>query len=303
MSDKSIKKQKEVSIIIPNYNGEHLLVKNLPEVVRCLKNKKNRILEIIVVDDASSDESVKIIKSNFPSIKLIKHKINRGFSASINTGARAAKGKFLALLNSDVVPYEDFLIKALPHFTGKKVFAVSFNEQVFGPAVGFFKNGFVGHKSLSARKTQESFWANGGSGIFRRSYWMKLNGMDEKLLSPFYWEDVDLSYRAQKRGWKIFWEFGSRVTHNHESTIGKINQSYRNKIQQRNELIFIWKNITSPILFRKHLTGLFRRLVKHRGYMKVLFMVLPKMRLIIKARKKEAKQAKVSDEAIFAKFS
>lgn len=293
----------EASIIIPNYNGENLLKKNLPKVLEAEKNKKNKIKEVIVVDDASTDNSTKVVKKTFPDISLIKHKENRGFSAAVNTGARAAKGKLLVLLNSDVIPDKDFLAPVFKHFENPKVFAVSLHEKGYTWARGYFEDGFIGHEQgKTDKKPHETFWVNGGSGVFRRDYWMKLKGMDEKLLGPFYWEDIDLSYRAAKRGLVSFWEPKAKVTHKHETTMSQLDPSYVDKIRERNQLLFIWKNITSPILFRKHLTGLFRRLIRHPGYIRIVLLALTKLRLVLKTRKKEKNQAKVSDEAIFAKF-
>src|SRR3972149_7908176 len=98
-----------VSIVIPNYNGEKLIEKNLPKVLAAKESSQNRILEIIIVDDGSIDQSVKLITSMFPQVKLIKHTKNRGFSSSVNTGVRAAKGDLILLLNTDVLPEENFL--------------------------------------------------------------------------------------------------------------------------------------------------------------------------------------------------
>ncbi|OGM19069.1 hypothetical protein A2686_00715 [Candidatus Woesebacteria bacterium RIFCSPHIGHO2_01_FULL_38_10] len=295
--------RKGVTIIIPNYNGQELLRRNLPKVISAANYKRNKIVEIIVIDDASLDKSVNLLQSEFPEVKLIKHRVNRGFSAAVNTGARNAKGEFLCLLNSDTIPRKDFLSYALTHFKYRDIFAVSFHERGFGWARGSFERGFVNHSSIEGKKPHDTFWVNGGSGIFRRSLWMKLYGMDDKLFSPFYWEDVDLSYRALKRGYRLVWEPHSIVDHKHETTIGKISQKEREKIQERNQLIFIWKNITSPILFRKHLFGLLTRVSAHPGFLKIILLSLFKIRIIVKARKREKKESKVSDEAIFAVFA
>lgn len=293
----------EVSVIIPNYNGYDLLVKNLPHVLAAYRNKKNGIKEIILVDDASKDDSVSLVKKIFPQIKIIKHRVNRGFSASVNMGVRCAGAGLITLLNTDVYPERDFLIHALHHFRKENVFGVSFHEENFGWARGVFKDGFIVHEpGMGDKTTKETFWVNGGSGIFRRKYWMELGGMDEKLFSPFYWEDVDLSYRAAKRGWINLWEPKAHVVHEHESTIRKIAKNYRARIQQRNQLLFIWKNLTSQILFRKHVIGLFQRLSRHPGYILIVLAALPKLKIVVKERKKEMKEAKVADETIFAKF-
>lgn len=291
------------SIIIPNYNGVELLEKYLPSVIKAKQNSKNRIREIIVVDDASTDESVKLVKDKFPQVKLIKHRENRGFSSSVNTGARAAKGEILVLINSDVKVENDFLVAVISDFKNENVFAISFHEKGYGWATGKFEDGFIVHKSGKGTiSVHETFWVNGGSGAFRRDYWMKLGGMDEKLLSPYYWEDVDLCYRALKRGYTLLWEPRSRVFHEHEKTMDKISKGKKSRIQERNQLLFIWKNITSWNLFKKHIVGLIARLSKRPGYARVVIMALLKLDTVRKARQKEKRQAQVSDEAVFSKF-
>lgn len=292
-----------VSVIIPNFNGFELLQKNLPQVIKAFHNTQNKITQLIIVDDGSTDNSVKLIRDKYKEVTLIRHKFNRGFIASMNTGARGATGSLLASLNTDVSPNADFLESVIPIFENPKVFAVSLHEKGYGWAKGKFRNGFIVHEpGPESTVIKETFWANGGTGVFRREYWMKLGGMDEKLLSPFYWEDVDLSYRALKRGWLILWDPNAKVEHEHESTIKKIDQTYRSRIQERNQLIFTWKNLTSGNLTRKHVLGLLSRLWGHPKYSIILLMALGKVGSILKARKKELKEAKISDEAIFAKY-
>jgi GT2 family glycosyltransferase len=293
-----------VSIVIPNYNGEELLAKHMPSVIKAFENERNSILEIIVVDDASKDRSVSLIKKFFPDVKIYRHKVNRGFSSTVNTGVRYAKGELVCLLNTDVSPKENFLIATFSHFEGHDTFAVSFHEDGYGWAKGMFKNGFLEHKSgKEMKKAHISFWASGGSAIFNRKKWWELGGLDEKNLSPYYWEDVDIGYRAQKRGWSIWWEPKARVKHEHEGTTSKISAVFRGRIQERNQLLVIWKNITSKILFRKHIIGLIARIAKHPGYIRIVMMALQHFPSIYKARMKEKKESKVSDEAIFARFS
>jgi GT2 family glycosyltransferase len=293
----------KVSIIIPSYNTEFLLRKNLPVVLAAADNLDNRILEVILVDDASPDKSAEVVKKEFPQIRLIRHKLNRGFSSAVNTGVRMAKGELVALLNTDVLPDRDFLKSTFPLFNDKKVFAVSLHERGYSWAKGAFKDGYIFHEPGKESASEHlSFWASGGSAVFRRSGWMGLGGMDEKVFSPFYWEDIDLSYRAMKRGYLIFWEPKALVNHQHESTISLLKKSYVERIRQRNELLFIWKNITSPNLFRKHVLGLIKRILRHPGYFRIFLFALGKMTTVLKARKKEKKEGKVSDEALFARF-
>ena len=81
---------KNISIIIPNYNGESLLKENIPILLNALRNLKNRY-EIIVVDDCSIDNSVKLLKEKFPLIKVIKTDKNSGFGSSCNLGVKESK--------------------------------------------------------------------------------------------------------------------------------------------------------------------------------------------------------------------
>ena len=90
--------------------------------------------------------------------------------------------------------------KVLPEFKDKDLFAVSLHEIGYGPGKASFTDGYIAlAKGEEINKVQPTFSVSGGSGIFRRDLMVELGGMDEKLLSPFYWEDVDLAFRAMKR--------------------------------------------------------------------------------------------------------
>jgi GT2 family glycosyltransferase len=300
-------KNLSVSIVIPVWNGKLLLEKNLPLIFKAAENQSNSIKEIILVDDKSTDDSLSFIKKiKNRKLRVVAHKKNRGFSATVNTGVRAAKYELICLLNQDVSPSENFLKYVIPHFKDDRVFAVSLHEKGYGSATGKFAGGFLIHSGMPEKTiSQETLWASGGSMVVRRSLWINLQGFDEKLFSPFYWEDVDLGYRAHKRGYKILWEPKANVIHKHESIININNFSKLklNLIKERNYLIFIWKNITSQRLFKRHIKGLVRRIIMHPGYLKVVFLALVKFTEIKKARSKEKRESIISDEAIFEKFS
>jgi GT2 family glycosyltransferase len=243
----------KISIVIPNYNGEKLIKKNLSKVVDCL-SKSNEDYEIIVVDDGSTDGSIDYLKTkeDILGIKLIVNQKNLGFSSTVNKGVEETSGDIIVLLNTDVVPKEGFLKPVLPHFNDENVFAVGFldesmekNKKVFrGRGVGGFRKGFLVHRKGEIDKSN-TLWASGGSSAFRKSVWDKLGGLNA-LYDPFYWEDIDLSYRALKSGYKIIFEKKSVVEHYHEE--GSIKQKYSDSfikaIAYRNQFIFVWVNIT-----------------------------------------------------------
>lgn len=108
-----------ISVIIPNRNGQKLLQSNLSAV----KNAVGEV-EIIVVDDASSDDSRTYLAAHHKDIIVIEHKVQKGFASTVNTGARRATGDIVVLLNTDVVPKKELFKKMLPHFEDASVFAV-----------------------------------------------------------------------------------------------------------------------------------------------------------------------------------
>jgi len=209
----------------------------------------------------------------------------------------------MLLLNNDVAPSYDFLLASLKHFEDDKVFAVSMHEKNYGYAKGSFSGGYIElAMGEEAETAHSSFYVSGGSGIFRRSIWMELGGMDEKLLSPFYWEDIDLCYRASKRGYINLWEPESHVVHNHESTMSNFSKKYIQRIRERNQLLVIWKNIASPTFMRNHILGLLRRVIKHPGYVRIIVLALLKLGIALKERRREAKTSNLSDEAVFMRY-
>jgi len=293
---------KQVSIIIPNFNGIELLKKYFPAVIDTWNEPKNQIEEIIIIDNGSTDGSVDYLENTFPQVKILKNKKNLGFSKAINAGASVAKGEFLCLLNTDVKPEKDFLVNILPLFRDNQAFAISLNEKNFAPSSGFFEKGFILHKPIKTTVECSTFWVSGGSGVFRKKTWDLLGGFDEINFSPYYWEDIDLSYRAMKAGYRLLWSPDGVVYHEHESTAKKVPAWYRTYIQERNYLLFHWKNLTSTRLLSKHLTALTKKIISHPGFIRPFLGAVVKLPTLIEKRRKSEKLEKVSDEAIFAQF-
>ncbi|MFZ5366027.1 MAG: glycosyltransferase family 2 protein [Patescibacteria group bacterium] len=287
----------KVSIVIPNWNGRKLLEKNLPSVLA------TKPAEVIVVDDASPDNSNEFLEKNYPQIKIVKHKKNLGFAVSCNDGVEAAQSEVIALLNLDVVPEKDLLEFVLPHFQDPKVFAVSFHEPAWSWAKISWRKGFIEHEpGPKTKKAHISAWASGGSAAFRKDIWESLGGFDE-IYYPFYWEDVDLGYRAWKRGYKIMWEPKAIVHHKHEAIIGKhFSKEYIDFISERNRLLFIWKNITDFKMIMKHKLWCLWKL-RSLGFWKPFLAAKVKLPLILLRKIKGWQDTKVSDSEIFKIFA
>lgn len=293
-----------VSVVIPSFNGEKILRKNLPSLIKAKLNPKNNIKEIIIVNDGSTDKTSDFLKDNYKDIKVLENKTNKGFSLSVNKGAKITKGDLLLLMNIDVIPSPDFLEPIFKHFKDKRVFAVSLHEKDYGWARGYFEDGYIQlAMGKETRAPHRSFYVSAGSGVFRRKYWDELGGMDEKLLSPFYWEDIDLCYRAAKCGYINMWEPKANVLHEHESTISsEFRKLYVSRIKERNQLLVIWKNIHSQKLISKHVIGLLSRTLKHPGYIRIIIMALSRLGAVLESRRNEIEKSIISDETIFLQF-
>ena len=279
-----------ISVVIPNWNGKTHLQKNLPHVLA--ENPS----DVIVVDDRSQDESVSLLESEFPQVRLLQNQSNRNFAFTVNRGVTHANSDLVCILNTDVQPKSGFLKNAPKYFEDPKLFGVTLHESGFGPSLPVFEDGFIGYKKGSEKKvTQSTFWLSGGSCIVRRSIWDELGGFDDKLF-PFYWDDLDISYRASKRGYKLLWVPDCRVDHQHETFYSqKYPASKLAFTKEVHQLTFIWKNLTQPELFIKHLKGLANRIVGSPGYSKVFLSTISSLPLILNSRQLEAKQSVISD--------
>lgn len=247
-----------ISIIIPTFNN--------PQFLNTLKTnlKFFQGCEIIIVND-NPEKQIKMLNT---SVQVIQMRENKGFSLAVNKGISQAKGDFIMLLNDDVVFNDNSYKDALHHFVSdKNLFAVTFaqverDNTITGKNRLYWKEGFIRHSASYDKLQSYNGWAEGGSSIFDSTKLKSLNGFDD-LFSPFYWEDIDLSYRAKKAGYKILFNPKIKVIHHHETTIGKLfSKDIIETISYRNQLICIWKNITSPNLLLNHIVHLFILILK-----------------------------------------
>lgn len=262
-------KKPTIDIIIPSFNGKYLLEKHLPEVIK----NSDYLHKIIIIDNGSDDGTVAWLNKNYPEIIIVRNKTNLGFTKPINQGVVVSKSEYIVLLNNDVRPEKGYLKNILHFFEDKKVFAVSFNEVGSSWPLVKWDGKIQFTRGEDKTKPHFSAWASGGSAIFKRSIWDKIGGMNE-IYAPFYWEDIDIGYRAWKMGYKVIWDNESLVFHEHESTAKKINPTYLSLIKQRNELLFTWINITDKDLLNSHIKFLFLHSLKHLGYLKVIVSAL-----------------------------
>ncbi len=253
-----------ISAIIPTYNGVKLFQKNLDAVLSILVRGD----ELIVVDDASTDETSTYLSALLDLEPLVKStqfeskigykkgiriivvglKKNQRFARACNIGFAHATNDILLLLNNDVVPKKDLRDHVEKHFQDPAVFGVGCreiarhqNNESFGKAVGEFQHGLYVHARAAEQTTGETAWVAGGSGFFRRSHMLQLSGFDTAYY-PAYGEDIDLSFRARQKGWKTLFDADAVVYHDHETTNASVfGQKKIAVMSYKNALLFMWK--------------------------------------------------------------
>ena len=246
-----------VSIIIPNYNGGDLLYNCINSIYENISIKD---FEIIVVDNGSTDNSINRVKSNFQNVEIISSNSNLGYSGGCNLGATHASGKYLLFLNNDTEHSNEWIEK-LVHFldSNSKIAAVQpkilniHNKKLFdyaGGAGGFidkfcfpFVQGRIFH-TLEEDHNQYNnpsriFWASGVAFMIRSNIFKTLEGFDKVYFA--YMEEIDLCWRAQAMGYKIYSVPDSFVYHYGKQTI-KENTIKSHYLNHRNSWILFFKN-------------------------------------------------------------
>jgi GT2 family glycosyltransferase len=296
-----------VSVVIPNYNGERLLRENLPSIIAALKQWGGKH-ELIVVDDCSSDDSCRVLREEFPEVRLIVNRVNLGFSGTCNAGMREVNYPVALCVNNDVKAAADLVQPLLRHFAAGDVFAVTpdiLAERdgrnqgiVYGEyKKGFFRGGFapLGEKS----GVRENLYAVGACVAYDMEKFRALGGYAE-IFTPYLFEDIDICYRAWKRGWKSIYEPGTQVLHYSSATIGKTKKRHKRAIYFRNRFLFHWINLSDPALVLRHALAVAARLAVSFlwldfTYYKAFFGALGRWRGVVALRRAERPWRQLSD--------
>lgn len=242
-----------VSIIIVNYNGLSFLKRSIPTI----KNQSYKNIEILLVDNNSSDETIPFFKKNYPEIKIIRNKINFGFAKGNNLGAKKARGKFLFFLNNDTELFSNTVEKLMNAYQPKSIlsgFQISWRDRKSrghaGDCMDIF--GYSCHDdNISKAKI---FYADGVAMFLKKSDFFRLGMFDEMLF--MFQEDVDLSWRAQIFGYKIvpcndaklYHYYGGTASLNVSKSNKYITSYFRRYLNEKNVIRNILKNYSLPVL-------------------------------------------------------
>ncbi|WP_295336383.1 glycosyltransferase family 2 protein [Flavobacterium sp.] len=253
---------KKIAVVILNWNGAKLLEQFLPSVVAYSEEAK-----IYVADNASTDNSLKIIQSKFPQITIIKNDSNYGFAKGYNMALQQVEEDYYALVNSDIEVTPNWLSPILSVFDNEP------NIGIIQPKILDFKNkayfeyagaagGYIdqfGYPFCRGRifdtieKDQgqynddvDIFWASGACLFIRKDIYRKLNGFDDDFFA--HQEEIDLCWRAFNLGYTARYTSKSVVYHVGGATL---NEGHPRKtfLNFRNSLLMLTKNLPERKLF------------------------------------------------------
>ena len=240
-----MKREAKLSIIIVSYNTKDILDECLASIY---DSQIKDSLEIIVVDNCSKDGTIKMIEEKYHQVILIKNKTNNLFAIANNQGAKVAKGKYLLLLNSDTIVYEDNLQKMIDYFD-------TLDEQVIciGPKIlnkdksiqssGFPNSGILERITMCfnlykflppwllpmgapcrVNKPRQVGWVSGACMMMRRDKYLLIGGLNENI--EFYGEEPEFGYRSNKFGYKTMYYPYAEIIHLGGVSTKKEKESY-----------------------------------------------------------------------------
>ncbi|MDP6852708.1 MAG: glycosyltransferase family 2 protein [Candidatus Marinimicrobia bacterium] len=245
-----------VSVVIPHYGGRDILNKCL----QSLEKSTYPNLEIILVNNASPDDSVEMVNKSFPRVKIVESTENRGFSGGCNLGAKEAKGEYLLLLNNDTLHeagWIELLVSILdtnPNIASvqpkiKNVDSPEYFDYA-GACGGYmdwlcfpFARGrifsMVEKDEQQYETAEKIFWASGTAFLTRSSVYQKLNGLDETLFA--HMEEIDYHWKSQLAGFEVWVEPQSVIYHHGGATLPK-SSPQKTYLNHRNSLILLLTN-------------------------------------------------------------
>jgi len=260
----------KLSIIIVNYNTGPLTAACITSI---LQQELPFGFEIIVVDNASRDESVSHLQSDFPEINVLANDQNAGLAAGVNKGLSIASGTYFLILNPDIIVLPGALEKLIEYLATEKEVGmvggqlISPNGEIqdscyrfYAPLTVIYRRTWLGKtrrgnkdvarllmKDFDHRSTRDVDWLMGACLLVRAKAVREVGGMDERFF--LYFEDVDWCRRFWEAGWRITYVPAAQFSHYH---------------QRSSEQRGVWRLFTNWIL-REHIKSAFKYFWKHRG--------------------------------------
>lgn len=240
--------EKQVTVIIPNYNGRQLLKK-------CIETLERQTVRfrLIVVDNGSTDKSTELTSDTI-DIDWVKLKQNTGFCGAVNAGIRLVETPYFILLNNDTEAEPDFVEQLLDAIQdSERIFSCSAQMLQYGrrdfvdnagdyyTALGWAVARGKGKPAADYGRAAEVFSCCGGAAIYRTDAVRKIGLFDERHFA--YLEDVDMGYRARIYGYRNCYAPGAKVYHVGSATTGARYNEKKVFLAARNSVYLIYKNM------------------------------------------------------------
>lgn len=256
----STRQQYKISIIIVGYNSLNYLVKLIPTIQTRFDH------EIILIDNASTDETTVIMPALFPQVKIISNAVNEGYARAVNRGVSESSGEYIIVSNADVEFYPDSIETLIDYLDGNEHAALVGPQQIFPdgswqrsfgvvPGLSEAMNHLAGMTSLQHLMRRELWgispfdkraksvgYIDGAVLTFRRSVYDEVNGFDEDFF--FYGEEADFALRLRKAGWEVVFLPAAKIVHVRGGSSTKaesINEKYL-QLQVNGKLLVVKKH-------------------------------------------------------------
>jgi GT2 family glycosyltransferase/glycosyltransferase involved in cell wall biosynthesis len=305
-------------ILILNWNGEDLLAQYLPSVAAAAEHTG---IPVAVADNGSTDGSVEFLRTEFPAVTVLPLGENLGFGGGYNRAIDLVDWDVVILLNSDMLVAEDFADHLLAPFSaadGDGLFAVTAQilhedpeqrREETGRTSASFAAGELRCAHLPVddqTDVQPVLWAGGGSSAVSRAKFLELGGFED-LYSPFYVEDLDLSFRAWRQGWRTLLAPASVVHHRHRGSTGRLDQKAVETVIARNRTLFVLLNMDDPRAIASHLgrvalPGAFRRDRSPADY-QALLAVARRLPAVVERRRSRRQAPAYSHREVLERFA
>jgi GT2 family glycosyltransferase len=247
-----------VSIVIPNYNG----VRYLENCLRSLQSQSYTKIEIVVVDNASGDRSVEIVRAVAPQAILLQEEHNLGFAGGVNAGIRASHGDWVAILNNDTEAAKDWLsncVHAIQNhsdaaFIASRILEFSDRSRLYSAGDCYLRAGIGYRRGQELQDCEdyqrecEIFAASGCAAFYRRTVLEEMGCFDERFFA--YLEDVDLGLRLQAAGYSGYYAPRAEVYHYGAATSGGEFSPLAVRLRTRNALLLLLKSLPGRFLLR-----------------------------------------------------
>lgn len=247
---------KKTAVIILNYNGAHFLQKFLPTVL-----EKSIDAEVIVADNASTDDTFTIMKSNFPSVKFLQLETNTGYAGGYNNALKQIEADYYVLLNSDIEVTDNWLTPLAhlmdnePDVAACQPKILDYNNRNLFEYAGA-SGGYIDHYGYpfcrgrimnrleidegQYNNIQEIFWASGACFMVRSHVFHQIGGFDSDFFA--HMEEIDFCWRAKNEGYKIKVVPKSVVYHMGGGTLPK-SSPQKTYLNFRNNFMLLYKNL------------------------------------------------------------